>query len=126
MNIEDLVPEVLNTLVGGRVWESATPENLPRDDITKVVLPFIVWTVMGGQDSEYVEQTPAPTHSNARIQVHAVTPLGTSPSTLMKAVRDALLASTYTVGVYGSPVGTYDAARKLKGRFQQFSVWFQH
>jgi hypothetical protein len=120
--IEEIIPYILNNLFNGRVWESATPDDIRVDG---VITPFVVWNLMGGQDSEYVEQTPAPSHSHARVQLHVAALSGIQLAALMKAARDAMLASDYTVGVYGSPVGTYDAARKLKGRFQQFSVWFQ-
>lgn len=124
MNISELVPSVLNTLVDGRVWESETPDELPRNAMG--VLPFVIWTLHGGEDSEYVGQTPAPAKSHARVQIHTVATSAIAADILMKDVRDALLASSYTVGVYGSPVGTYDSARRLKGRRQQFSIWFNH
>ena len=120
--IEEIIPYILNNLFNGRVWESATPDDIRVDG---VITPFVVWTLMGGQDSEYVEQSPAPSHSHARVQLHVAALSGIQLAALTKAARDAMLAADYTVGVYGSPVGTYDAARKLKGRFQQFSVWFQ-
>ena len=123
MNIDSIVPEVLNTLVEKRVWLSATPDSIPRGT-DGAFLPFIVWTIMGGKDAEYVDQTMG-THSNARIQLHACHPSSIEADKLIKAARDRLLASAYTVGVYGSPVGTYDAARKLYGRMQQFGIWYR-
>lgn len=123
MTISDIVPALLNSLVDSRVWESETPDELPRS--AGEILPFIIWTLHGGMDAEYVEQSPAPAFSNARVQIHVVARSGQLASQLMKAASDALLASSYTVGVYGSPVGTNDSARRLKGRRQQFSIWFQ-
>lgn len=123
MLLETIVPALLNSLVGNRVWESATPDgDLPRG-VDGLILPFIIWTQNGGQDAEYVGQTMG-SHSNARLQVIYFSPSGLTSETGIKAVRDRLLASDYTVGVYGSPVGTYDTARKLKGRMQQFSIWY--
>ena len=123
MQIEAIIPALLNSLVGDRVWESSTPDgDLPRDANDRY-LDFIIWTQHGGQDAEYVEQKMG-SHSNARIQVIYFSPSGLAAATGIKAVRDRLLASDYTVGVYGSPVGTYDTARKLRGRMQQFSIWY--
>lgn len=120
--ISEIIPFLLNSLVGNRVWQEATPDDIPRGTDGKF-LPFFLFTVVGGQDAEYVGQTMG-SHSNARVQIQAVSPSSIEVDNLIKAARDVLLASSYTVGVYGSPVGTYDAARKLRGRFQQFSIWF--
>ncbi len=122
MNIETIIPALLNSLVGDRVWQDATPDNLPRDANNRI-LDFIIWTLVGGQDAEYVDQTMG-THANARVQIQVVSASGLQAATLIRQARDRLLASDYTVGVYGSPVGTYDAARKLRGRMQQFGIWY--
>ena len=122
MRISEIIPEVLNSLVGNRVWQDATPDDLPRGTDGRA-LPFLLFTIIGGQDAEYVDQTMG-SSSNARVQIQAVAPGSIAADDLIKLARDTLLASDYTVGVYGSPVGTYDAARKLRGRFQQFSIWF--
>jgi len=124
MTLSEIVPGLLNGLVDGRVWQDATPDDLPRAS-NGSFLPFIIWTTMGGQDSEYVEQYPAPSHNNARIQIHACAPGGIAVDRLIRRVSNSLLASNYTVGVLGSPVGTYDTDRKLRGRRQQFSIWFR-
>lgn len=123
MNIESILPALLNSLVGGRVYESSTPDDIVRD-ANDNILDFIIWTIGGGQDSEYVDQTMG-SHTNARIQIIYFSRSGLTATTGIRAVRDRLLASDYTVGVYGSPVGTYDTARKLKGRMQQFGIWFR-
>ena len=122
MNIETIIPALLNSLVGDRVWQDATSDNLPRDANDRI-LDFIIWTLVGGQDAEYVDQTMG-THANARVQIQVVSASGLQAATLIRQARDRLLASDYTVGVYGSPVGTYDAARKLRGRMQQFGIWY--
>ncbi len=122
MNIETIIPALLNSLVGDRVWQDATPDILPRDANDRI-LDFIIWTLVGGQDAEYVDQTMG-THANARVQIQVVSASGLQAATLIRQARDRLLASDYTVGVYGSPVGTYDAARKLRGRMQQFGIWY--
>lgn len=122
MNIETIIPALLNSLVGDRVWQDATPDILPRDANNRI-LDFIIWTLVGGQDAEYVDQTMG-THANARVQIQVVSASGLRAATLIRQARDRLLASDYTVGVYGSPVGTYDAARKLRGRMQQFGIWY--
>lgn len=122
MNIEIIIPQTLNPLVGNRVYHQATPDNLVR--VGNVIQDFIIWTLVGGEASEYVDQTFG-THSNARVQIIAVSPSGLAAGNLIRAARDRLLASDYTVGVYGSPVGTYDAARKLHGRRQQFGIWYR-
>ena len=122
MNIETIIPALLNSLVGDRVWQDATSDNLPRDANGRI-LDFIIWTLVGGQDAEYVDQTMG-THANARVQIQVVSASGLQAATLIRQARDRLLASDYTVGVYGSPVGTYDAARKLRGRMQQFGIWY--
>lgn len=122
MSIDTIVPALLNSLVANRVWQDATPDDLPRD-ANGTIEDFIIWTLVGGQDAEYVEQKMG-THTNARIQLHAVSPSSIRASQLAKDARDRLLASEYTVGVYGSPVGTYDAPRKLRGRMQQFGIWY--
>lgn len=123
MSISTIIPALLNTLVEGRVWEAATPDVLPRD-ANNQFKSFIIFTVMGGQDAEYVGQEMG-THGNARVQIHVASPSSIAAGSLIKQARDRLLASDYTVGVYGSPLGTYDAARKLHGRLQQFGIWFQ-
>lgn len=122
MNIESIIPTLLNSLVAGRVWESSTPDDIPRDSSGNI-LDFIIWTQAGGVSAEYVEQTMG-SHSNSRVQIIYFSQSSLSAAAGIRAVRDRLLASDYTVGVYGSPVGTYDTARKLKGRMQQFGVWF--
>lgn len=123
MNIESILPALLNSLVDGRVYESSTSDDLARDAEGNI-LDFIIWTIHGGQDAEYVDQTMG-SHTNARIQIIYFSRSGLTATAGIRAVRDRLLASDYTVGVYGSPVGTYDTARKLKGRMQQFGIWFR-
>lgn len=123
MNIESILPALLNSLVDGRVYESSTPDDLVRDAEGNI-LDFIIWTIHGGQDAEYVDQTMG-SHTNARIQIIYFSRSGLTATAGIRAVRDRLLASDYTVGAYGSPVGTYDTARKLKGRMQQFGIWFR-
>ena len=122
MTISEIIPQLLNSLVGGRVYQNATPKVLACNTAGQI-LPFVLWSIMGGRDEEYVDQTMGD-KSNARIQIQAIAPGSIDADTLIKDARDNLLASAYTVGVYGSPVGTYDAARELQGRLQQFSIWF--
>ena len=121
MSIAALIPAVLNSLVENRVWFDATPDVLPKDTYGRIK-PFLLLTVVGGKDAEYVDQTMG-NRTNVRLQVMAATPSAITSDQLIQQARDALLESDYTVGVYGSPVGTYDAPRKLYGRYQQFSVW---
>ena len=123
MNIETLVPQVLNPIVGGRVWHNATPGAPPRDAQGNFQ-PFIIWTLHGGQDQEYIGQV-MPEFVNCRIQLAAFAPSAIVAGELLRSARDRLLASDYTVGVYGSPLGTYDAARDLEGRVHQFGIWFR-
>lgn len=122
MTLSTIIPAVLNDLVEKRVWRTATPDNLPRE-ADGTIKEFIIWTRVGGEDSEYVDQTMGD-KSHARVQIDVRARSSIAADLLIKAARDRLLASDYTVGVYGSPVGTYDAARKLHGNFQQFSIWF--
>ena len=122
MSAELLIPPLLNSLVGDRVWFDATPDEGPPKDGYGRLMPFILLSIMGGQDQEYVDQTMGPM-SNIRLQISAFHPTTAGVLPLIQACRDALLASVYTVGVLGSPVAVYDPARKLRGRFQQFSVW---
>lgn len=121
MTISEIIPALLNDLVDGRVYQKNTPDDLVR--VGDRIQDFILWTLVGGQDAEYVDQTMG-SHSNARVQINVVSPSSIAADVLIKAVRDRLLASAYTVGVYGSPVGTYDTARKLSGRLQQYGIWF--
>lgn len=120
--IAEIIPSLLNSLVDRRVYRSATPDNLVRDGAG--IADFIVYTAPGGTDTEYVDQT-APEMSSSRIQVHALSADPIRVELLIKSVRDTLLASPYTVGVYGSPLDTYDDARKLYGRMQHFSLKYK-
>jgi hypothetical protein len=122
MTLSELIPTLLNSLVDNRVYQDGTPAVLVRDANNNIE-PFILWSVMGGRDADYVDQTMGD-KSNARVQLQAIASDGIAAETLIRQARDKLLASAYTVGVYGSPVGTYDSARGLRGRFQQFSIWF--
>lgn len=119
-----IIPLILNSLVDGRVWQSMTPDNLPRDANDRI-LPFVIWHRVGGMDSEYVGQSPSPSHRHARIQIASNAPGSIVAERLCEQVYQAMIGSTYTVGVYGSPVGALDAARKLHAPWQQFSIWFQ-
>lgn len=121
MKVEAIIPQTLNSLVANRVYYQATPDNLVRQG--NVIADFFIWSIVGGQDREYVDQTFG-SHSNARIQLTAVSASILTARDLIRAARDRLLASDYTVGVYGSPVGTYDAARKIHGMRQQFGIWY--
>jgi hypothetical protein len=123
MTLSEIITLVLSSLVGGRVWKDATPDDLPRDGNGNF-LPFILWSEMGGQDAEYVDQTMGD-HSHVRLQLHSLAPGAIVVDRLAPQARDALLASAYTVGVLGSPVGTYDENRKLRGKRQLFSIWFR-
>lgn len=123
MAIEAIVTALLSPVVDGRCWENTTPEGLARDANDRI-LPFIIWTLVSGIEQEYVDQT-MPEARNSRIQVNVVGPSSIECSRLIKAARDALVNSTYTVGVYGSPGGTYDQARNLRGRRQQFGIWYK-
>ena len=120
-NISEVIPEVLNALVERRVWQGNTPDDLPRGQ-DGALLPFVIWHVGGGIESEYVDQTAAQMQ-NYRVHIRAVHTNQVACDQLIVAVRNALLASGYTVGVYGSPAGDYDKARKLYERYQQFSIW---
>lgn len=120
-NISEVIPEVLNSLVERRVWQGNTPDDLPRGQ-DGVLLPFVIWHVGGGIEAEYVDQTAAEMQ-NYRVHIRAVHTSQSACDQLIIAVRNALLASGYTVGVYGSPAGDYDKARKLYERYQQFSIW---
>lgn len=122
MTLAEIIPSILNALVTGRVYEDATPDNLARDGSGNI-LPFIVWSRVGGMDSEYVDQTMSDKR-HARIQILSIAPGSIVADQLDESVLQAMLASTYTVGVNGSPGGTYDAPRKLRGRRRQFSIWF--
>lgn len=120
-NISEVIPEVLNSLVERRVWQGNTPDDLPRGQ-DGTLLPFVIWHVGGGIEAEYVDQTAAEMQ-NYRVHIRAVHTSQSACDQLIVAVRNALLASGYTVGVYGSPAGDYDKARKLYERYQQFSIW---
>lgn len=124
MTLAEIIPSILNGLVDGRVWQNATPDDLPRST-GKTILPFILWHRVGGMDSEYVDQT-ASDKRHARIQVSSNHPSAIGADRLLEAVMQTMLGSTYTVGVYGSPVGDYDGPRKLHAPFQQFSIWFKN
>lgn len=120
-NISEVIPEVLNSLVERRVWQGNTPDDLPRGQ-DGALLPFVIWHVGGGIEAEYIDQTAAEMQ-NYRVHIRAVHTSQSACDQLIIAVRNALLASGYTVGVYGSPAGDYDKARKLYERYQQFSIW---
>lgn len=122
--LSEIIPFILNDLVGDRVWQLATPDDLPRD-AAKRPLPFIIWHRVGGNDDTYIEQRPSPSHRHARIQIRSSAPGSIVAERLGEAVFQAMIDSPYTAGVYGSPVGAYDAARKLYAPWQQFSIWFQ-
>lgn len=123
--LPEIITTILNPVFGGRVYDKATPDNLVREggSPTGRILDFVVWHKSGGQDTEFVDQT-MPTKRHARIQLTVFSPSSIAAERALTAARDALLNSGYTVGVYGSPVGTYDTARKLQGEFQQFSIWY--
>ncbi len=119
-----IIPSILNSLVNGRVYQDATPDQVLRGD-DGTILPFVLWTRQGGNDAEYLDQTMG-VRRHARIQVFSMAPDSIGAEELEEQVLQALLASTYTVGVYGSPVGTFDAPRKLRGRRRFFSIqWTQ-
>ena len=121
MSVRSLVKPLLDPLVANRVWMDTTPDEGPGRDVSGNLNSFILLSVMGGEDAEYVDQTMGD-KTHVRLQVSAFAPDTDTVETLIRAVRDSLLESAYSVGVYGSPVGTYDAARKLRVRFQQFSI----
>jgi hypothetical protein len=121
--LSEILPAILNDLVDNRVWQLATPDNLPRDTSGNIQ-PFVLWHRVGGMDQEFIEGA-MPTHRHARIQVQSCAPSGRVADTLAEQVCQALLAAGYNVGVLGSPVGTYDDSRKLYAPWQQFSIWFQ-
>ena len=120
MTIETIMASTLNPLFDGRVYESGTPDEIARDE-TGAFLPFAIWNIMGGTEQEYVDQTRS-NKVHRRIQIATFAHDGELASALLREAGARLLSSEYSVGVYGSPVGTYDAARKLRGRFQQFSI----
>lgn len=124
MTLSEIIAQILVPAVGTRVWQNATPDDLPRSS-TGVILPFVIWQRMGGQDDTYVEQSPAPEYSHARIQITYFTTMSITTDKLWLQGRDLMLAAPYTVGVYGSPVGAHDAPRKLQGLRQQYSIWFR-
>jgi hypothetical protein len=121
--LAEIMPYVLNDLFDGRVWESATPDELPRND-AGTILPFCVWTTPGGEAYTYVDKT-RPSNVHARVQLHVAHPSAIVAERMIWQALDALLASDYTVDVYGSPQGTYDAPRKLRGKMLQISVMFR-
>lgn len=124
LTLAEIIPAILNDLVEGRVWQGMTPDDLPRD-ASKRPLPFVIWHRVGGQDDTYVEQSPLPSHRHARIQIASNAPGSIVAERLCEAVMRAMTAPPYNAGVYGSPVGAVDAARKLHAPWQQFSIWFQ-
>ena len=120
--LSEIIPLILNGLVDGRVWQLSTPDDLPRD--SGGILPFIIWHRVGGQDGAFYDQT-APDHAHARVQIQCCARNAIVAERLERQCMQAMLASIYTVGVYGSPVGAYDAARKLHAPWRQFSIWFR-
>lgn len=123
MSLEEIITSIVGPVVNGRCWESSTPDKLQRDANDRI-LPFVIWTLPGGIEQEYIDQT-MPEMRNARIQINVVGPSSIECSRIIRQVRDALVNSAYTVGVYGSPGGTYDQARNLRGRRQQFGIWYK-
>ena len=122
--LAEIITSILNPLVGGRAYIMATPDNLVRAaGANSAILPFFVWHKSGGSDVEYVDQTMG-NMRHSRIQITTFSPSSIATERLATQARDALLNSGYTVGVYGSPVGAYDPARKLQGEFQQFSIHY--
>lgn len=124
LTLAEIIPAILNDLVEGRVWQGMTPDDIPRDS-AKRPLPFVIWHRVGGQDDTYVEQSPLPSHRHARVQIASNAPGSIVAERLCEAVMRAMTAPPYNAGVYGSPVGAVDAARKLHAPWQQFSIWFQ-
>lgn len=119
MTIESSLFALLGPLVGGRCYPDSTPDS-PE-------FPAVIYQVVGGQALEWLDRT-LPETENYRVQVEIWAKTRKEASALALAVRQKIIedgAAFDSAQTLGQAVTDYQAALKIYGSRQDYSVWIK-
>ena len=115
MTLDARLKELLDYLVGGRLYAIATPDT--------PLFPLIVYQQVGGQAGWYVEKR-MPDHEHARLQIW-VWARGIGQAKQISAEVERIICESELIAEpYGAAVDDYQEQSKLYGRRQDFGVWY--
>jgi hypothetical protein len=96
------------------VWRGVAP--------AKQTAPFVTWQEVGGRTLRYVDNTAADKR-NTLVQINAWASSSSAAATLIRAIEDALAATTsFVAEVQGEALATYEEDTKLFGAIQRYSI----
>ena len=114
MSLESDLSTLLKT-VCPRVYPDVAPMN--------TVKPWVTWQGLGGRTMRMLNNTAADKR-NTLMQINVWSTSRLEANTLMRAIEDALCASTsLTVRPEGEPLSTYEEDTLLYGALQRFSIY---
>jgi len=114
MTIEADIFTTLKT-VAARVYPDEVPANL--------VLPYVVYTQVGGPSPTYVEKT-VPNLKGARVQVNVWASTRAEAALLALQIEAAMVqAAAFDAKPLGAYTATIDPETKYRGTRQDFSIW---
>lgn len=116
MTIKTHIYSALQSLVAGRVYTGAPPEN--------VVTPYVIYQRAGGTPVNFTDGT-IPDRKNARVQINVwaesmsiADPIALQIENILRQVADL------QVSVLTEVLDTYDEETSLRGTMQDFDIWF--
>ena len=100
-----------------RVYPDANTADKPET-------PYIVWTQVGGQVIDTVND-PADLH-HARIQLSVWAPRRIDANALLRQAEAAMRAATvFQAKPIGALIAHFDPDTQLRGALQDFAVWYR-
>jgi len=115
VSVEQDLKELLQSLVGNRVYPDVAP--------AAAALPRMTYQQVGGESVQFLERT-APSKKNGRFQINFWAAGRIEASSLaLQAENRLLVATIFQVEALGAPVAIYEPDTKLYGTRQDWSIW---
>lgn len=117
MTTEVDLTEVLEALVGGRVY----PDAAPLDE----ELPLITWQQAGGIPINFLGGEPVD-KQHARIQINVFSESRLESKSLMVAIEKAVVQTPLFATVLGAAIAGHNAGTNIRQMHQDFGFWFEY
>lgn len=114
MSMETDMVALLRTLCS-----TVAPDAAPQG----TAAPWVTWQLIGGQPQRYTEQAPADRRMSY-VQINAWCSTRQASLTLIRAIEDALCASTaFEATPNAEPIADHEPDLKLYGMSQDFTIF---